>query len=325
MNREQKFKIIAEGQKFGVSETCRQYGISRTLYYRWLNRYKSGGIEGLDPVKKQFTPVNKTGRDAVESILTLVKIYPKRGPRELKFLLEEFGCHMSESAVYNVLKRHNLSTRDRRLKFSRKKPPAARAPLPDFGTMASGECWLFWATPYGKFETSGTIYEYTIFDCKSKIACSRLYQELSFENFEDLLTAVAMPVAQGLDFNIKHLCFFEDDQRNKQAFLDGVQKTLQAGGYDSAIHLLKDADVPKGVGQLREGYTRYCLTFLMPFVQSGMAFAGLKMLLQKHIRDYNLHHVFDYDGQVCSPLEYHMNATGSDMILPLWAYIDRLY
>lgn len=30
-----------------VAQTCRYYGISRTVYYKWLRRYEENGLEGL--------------------------------------------------------------------------------------------------------------------------------------------------------------------------------------------------------------------------------------------------------------------------------------
>jgi transposase-like protein len=30
-----------------VAKTCRDYGVSRPTYYKWLQRYEEHGIEGL--------------------------------------------------------------------------------------------------------------------------------------------------------------------------------------------------------------------------------------------------------------------------------------
>jgi len=34
-------EILEDGKLNGVSQACRKYGISRTLYYRWQQRYLS--------------------------------------------------------------------------------------------------------------------------------------------------------------------------------------------------------------------------------------------------------------------------------------------
>jgi putative transposase len=35
-----------------VSNICKRYGTSRKTYYKWINRYKQKGIEGLLDVSK---------------------------------------------------------------------------------------------------------------------------------------------------------------------------------------------------------------------------------------------------------------------------------
>jgi putative transposase len=45
---QEKGKILIEIQNMGVKVVCRKYGISRTLYYDWLDRYTASGIEGLE-------------------------------------------------------------------------------------------------------------------------------------------------------------------------------------------------------------------------------------------------------------------------------------
>ena len=328
MERDAKFEIITEGQKYGVSTTCSKYGISRTLYYRWLNRFKANGIGGLDPVKKAFIPVNKTPLHITDSVITLIKRYPSYGPREIKYLLEEIGHDISESAVYNIMKRHGLSTKDKRTRFARKRIIPQTSNLPHFELMKSGECWLFWTTPYGNHKHSGTLYEYTIFDYKSKIACSRLYDRLSLECFEDLLTAVAIPVAQSLSFETRHLCFFDDydlPQKVKNALLANIQKTALSSGFDIAIHLIQEEEQRCELIDLKKAFTHHCLSYLMPFIHSERPLAEIKIMLQRHIRNYNLNFKSKYGEHAYSPIEYHSIATCSGRILPLWAYIDRLY
>jgi len=35
-------------QNLGVIAGCRKYGISRTLYYDWLDKYNASGLDGLE-------------------------------------------------------------------------------------------------------------------------------------------------------------------------------------------------------------------------------------------------------------------------------------
>ncbi len=328
MDKDLKFQILMKGQQHGVSAICEQYGISRTLYYRWLKRYKALGLEGLTDQKKNFIPVNKTKPEIVSAIFTLIKKHPRYGPREIQYRLEDLGYTISESAVYNTLKKNDLSTKQERLRFAKRKTREMIKNDIVFKDLSSGECWLCWTTYYGEFKGIGKVYEYTLFDYKSKIACSRLYNDLSTENIKNLLEALALPVAQSLNMELKYLCFFEEAEKmDKQSgnFFSDIYKTLRNQGFSMDIHLLKHSEDLGKIQELRQDYTNRCLSFLMPYIKRETSFNGLKIFLQNYVRDYNIHQKVSYGDQYYSPVEYHGLTTDNKMILPLWAYMDRLY
>lgn len=45
---QEKERIILDIQDLGVVAGCRKYGLARTLYYDWLNKYQASGLEGLE-------------------------------------------------------------------------------------------------------------------------------------------------------------------------------------------------------------------------------------------------------------------------------------
>ncbi len=45
---QEKERIILDIQGLGVTAGCRKHGISKTLYYYWVNKYESSGLEGLE-------------------------------------------------------------------------------------------------------------------------------------------------------------------------------------------------------------------------------------------------------------------------------------
>jgi len=45
---QEKEKILLDIQNLGVIAGCRKYGISRALYYDWLDKYNASGLEGLE-------------------------------------------------------------------------------------------------------------------------------------------------------------------------------------------------------------------------------------------------------------------------------------
>ena len=149
MQKEDRYKIITEGLEKGISITCKKYNISRTIYYRWLKRYKEKGIDGLNNIQKDYTPINKTNKSIEDSVLQLIKKYPTYGPKALKYLLEELEISISESAVFNIMKRNNLSNKERRIRFSKYNQTKTTNKIPPVSKLNSGECWVFWINDYG--------------------------------------------------------------------------------------------------------------------------------------------------------------------------------
>ncbi|NLI23805.1 MAG: transposase [Bacteroidales bacterium] len=45
---QEKEKIILDIRSLGVIAGCRKHGISKSLYYYWVNKYQASGIEGLE-------------------------------------------------------------------------------------------------------------------------------------------------------------------------------------------------------------------------------------------------------------------------------------
>lgn len=52
--KEERYEIITYGIKFGVTQACTYYGISRTIYYRWLKRFETYGVNGLEEVTRSI-------------------------------------------------------------------------------------------------------------------------------------------------------------------------------------------------------------------------------------------------------------------------------
>ncbi len=44
----EKERILLDIQELGVIAGCRKYGLARTLYYDWLDKYNASGLEGLE-------------------------------------------------------------------------------------------------------------------------------------------------------------------------------------------------------------------------------------------------------------------------------------
>jgi transposase len=89
-NAEEKLRILEEARQagHGVSEVCRRYQISPTLFYQWERNAREGALQALRPQRrgrKASDPVERLGeelqrlRRAIAEV-TLENLELKRGP-----------------------------------------------------------------------------------------------------------------------------------------------------------------------------------------------------------------------------------------------------
>ncbi len=113
------FKYYFEN-KLTVTELCKLFNRSRTWFYKWHKRYLSYEDEGLrNVIRKAPAMPNRTSLDVEMKILDVGINNPNRGPVYIVDELSDKGVYVKQSAVYNVLKRHNLNTRKKRLEYLR--------------------------------------------------------------------------------------------------------------------------------------------------------------------------------------------------------------
>lgn len=53
---EDRLSIIQEGEREGITSTCRKYNLAPSLYARWKKKYQSKGMEGLKPAYHRVDP-----------------------------------------------------------------------------------------------------------------------------------------------------------------------------------------------------------------------------------------------------------------------------
>lgn len=100
----------AEEVTGNVAMTCRYYGISRQVYYRWLERYREQGVDGLrDRSRRPHNSPNATHVDVVGKILYLRQNY-HFGPAKIAMYLKRYhDVEVSTSGVWRILKRLDLN------------------------------------------------------------------------------------------------------------------------------------------------------------------------------------------------------------------------
>lgn len=106
-----KLKILNHAKASGnISKTCRYFGISREIFYRWKRSYEAKGEVGL--INSKPCPENpklRTPKPIEDKILYLRQTYHLGKQRISWYLARYHGIKVSETAIYYMLKRHGLN------------------------------------------------------------------------------------------------------------------------------------------------------------------------------------------------------------------------
>ena len=84
--------------------------MSRTIYYKWLKRFNKLGYLGL-PDKKKVIPKkpNQIKKDKEQIILNYIINCFTHGPRRIANKLKQQEVVISDTGVYNILRRKSLN------------------------------------------------------------------------------------------------------------------------------------------------------------------------------------------------------------------------
>jgi len=108
----EKLEIIrlVEQSHLSVGRTLAQIGVARTTFYRWYDRYRTGGPAALEDRTPRPCRIWNRIPDAVrERIVQLALDEPELSPRELAVRFTDTeGYFVSEASVYRLLKAHDL-------------------------------------------------------------------------------------------------------------------------------------------------------------------------------------------------------------------------
>ena len=103
---------IVEQSHLPVRRTLEKLGILPGSFYRWYDRYQTGGIEALEDKPSKPTRVwNRIPDDIRERIVEMALEEPELSPRELAARFTDTQNYfVSEASVYRLLKAHDLIT-----------------------------------------------------------------------------------------------------------------------------------------------------------------------------------------------------------------------
>ena len=113
-----RFVLLAQTDRFTVTDLCEQFGISRQTGYKHLERYAVEGLKGLQVRSHRPHQFPQRTDEAVEALLLAERrLHRTWGPKKLhKVLQVKHGIESppARSTIGEILRRHGLSVRRRR-------------------------------------------------------------------------------------------------------------------------------------------------------------------------------------------------------------------
>lgn len=170
-----------------IAESCRRYGISRKTGYKWIERFKEHGAQGLlDRSCRPHHLARSTPQEIIERILEARRHHPNWGAKKLLWLLAKQFPGLSlppRSTVCDILKRHGL------VPPIRKRRRLDHPGRPTTPMTAPNEIWT--ADYKGHFKTGDGLYCYPLtvadgfsrylFDVRAFLSPSHQFTQPAFE------------------------------------------------------------------------------------------------------------------------------------------------
>jgi transposase InsO family protein len=111
MSQRHEFVMLANQPQSNIRQLCRQFQISPTTGYKWLNRFRLAGLAGLNEQSRRpkHSPT-RTASQIEQAVLAQRQQHPAWGGRKLRARLLALGQAQvpSPSTITSVLQRHDL-------------------------------------------------------------------------------------------------------------------------------------------------------------------------------------------------------------------------
>ena len=173
-----RLAIIRHAQELtgNVSKTCRYYGISRQVYYKWLRRYDEGGLDALrDRSSKPHVSPRATRVEVVGKIIYLRQTY-HFGPHKIVMYLKRYhDLELSPSGVWRILKRLDMSRLPSSQRYQRHRDRWKRYEKPEPGHRVQIDVKFISPLPGSRRK----YYQFTAIDDCTRLRVLRIYERLN--------------------------------------------------------------------------------------------------------------------------------------------------
>lgn len=223
--------------------TCRHFGISKSVFYRWKNRFKKNQLQTLEFDSKTRRP--KKLREMTTHLTIQRRIYDirladvEKSKYEIQEELKREGINVGQSAIQKVINRHTelMNTQHKRKVKSRKRRHIARikaeAVLRDkgIGSLVQIDTKYFYVL--GK-----KFYLFSAIDCSSRYGFIYCFKTISSASGRDFIKRVR----EYFPFPIQAI-----NTDNGSEYLLHFHKEIESWGIP---HFFTDPHCPKQNGRV---------------------------------------------------------------------------
>ncbi|MBA7533840.1 IS481 family transposase ISRhba4 [subsurface metagenome] len=163
----------AEEVTHNIAKTCRYFGISRTAFYKWYERYQNDGVEGLkDRSCRPLHSPHATNPEIIAKIIYLRQTY-HFGPWKIQMYLQRYhDISVSRSGVWRILKRLNMNCLPYNQRYKRHKERWKRYEKPEPGHRIQVDVKFLEKIP----GTRRRYYQYTAIDDCTRLRVLKIYE-----------------------------------------------------------------------------------------------------------------------------------------------------
>jgi transposase InsO family protein/transposase-like protein len=173
-----RLAIIRHAQELtgNVAKTCRYYGISRQVYYKWLRRYEEGGLEALrDRSSRPHVSPKATRVEVVGKIIYLRQTY-HFGPHKIAMYLKRYhDIELSPSGIWRILHRLDMSRLPSSQRYKRQRDRWKRYEKPEPGHRVQIDVKFIAPLPGSRRK----YYQFTAIDDCTRLRVLRIYDRLN--------------------------------------------------------------------------------------------------------------------------------------------------
>jgi len=191
MSQRLEFVTLATAENANIRHLCRSFKISPTTAYKWLDRFRSDGVNGLtDRSRRPHHSPSQTPAEMEETVTNLRSKHPAWGGRKLKQRLLDLAQAgvPAPSTITAILQRHQLLD---------PKESAKHQAFHRFERAAPNELWQM--DFKGEFKLpQGRCYPLTILDDHSRFAvalqaCARNTRDITQEAMIQVFQRYGLP------------------------------------------------------------------------------------------------------------------------------------